>query len=318
MISRPPREHVIPQAFGRLKNNPVLRCVCADCNHFFSDQLERSFNRDTGEGLVRTYFGLRSNVSDTSESLPLVLHLPSDWHGARVRMHQKLGGGRPPFEVLPQIAVKRGDRWDWIIEDDISSERLVGFLGQEADVRIASKSAEEFVRLSEKLHAVGVRFGNVTRYDINSLPDKGLRVTHHYELTHLQARCVAKIAFNYMAHNLRPGFALHESLDEVRAYIRYGDLFGQQAFVYVRDQSLLREEQMGGKVTNGHILAVDWGVDPGHVVGHVALFNLVRYNIALSRRYVGLWIPLGIGHHFDLSSGKISKLVALRENEPVW
>lgn len=233
-------------------------------------------------------------------------------------MHQKPGGGRPPFEVLPQIAVKRGDSWDWIIEDDISSERLAGLLGQEADVRIACTTAEEFVRLSEKLHAMGVRFGNVTRYDINSLPDEGLRVTHKYELTHLQARCVAKIAINYMAHNIGSGFALHESFDEIRAYIRYGDFSGQQAFVYPRDQSLLREEQMGSKVTNGHILVVDWGVDPSHVVGHVAIFNLIRYDIVLSRRYVGLWIPLGIGHHFEVSSGKISKLVALRENEPVW
>jgi hypothetical protein len=306
----------VPQAFGTFKNNLVLRCVCTDCNQFFGDKLELSFNRDTGEGLVRPYFGLRADVAETSESLPLALHLPSDWRGARVRMHQKPGGGRPPFEVLPQIAVKRGDSWDWIIEDDISCERLTGLLDQEADLRIACNSAEEFLRLSEKLHAAGVRFGNVTRYDINSLPDEGLRVTHQYELTHPQARCIAKIAFNYMAYNLGPGFALHESFDEVRAYIRYGDLSCQQAFVYIRDQSLLREEQMGGKVTNGHILVVDWGVDPGHVVGHVALFNLVRYNIALSRNYVGLWVPLGIGHHFDATSGKISKLIALGANVP--
>jgi hypothetical protein len=230
-------------------------------------------------------------------------------------MHQKPGGGRPMFEVLPQIATKRGDSWEWIIEGDISYERLVGLLDQKTDVRIACKSAEEFVRLSEKLHALGVGFGNVIRYDINSLSDEGLRVIHHYEITHRQARCIAKIAFNYMTHNFGSGFALQESFDEIRAYIRYGDLSGPQSFVYIRDQSLLREEQMGIKATNGHILIVDWGVDPGDVVGHVTLFNLVRYNVALSRNYVGLWVPLGIGHHFDAKNGKISNLV--RKNHPV-
>ena len=252
----------MPQAFGTFKNNPVLRCVCADCNQFFGDNLELSFNRDTGEALVRPYFGLRADVAETSESLSLILHLPSDWRGARVRMHQTPGGGPPSFEVLLQIAVKRGDIWNWIIEDEISRERLAGVLDQELDVRIACNSAEEFVHLSEKLHATGVRFENVTRYDINSLPEKGLRVTHQYELTHLQARCVAKIAFNYMAYNLGPGFVLHESFDEIRTYIRHGNLCDQQAFVYAPNKSLLREEQIGGKVTNGHILVVDWGVGP--------------------------------------------------------
>jgi hypothetical protein len=232
-------------------------------------------------------------------------------------MHQKPGGGRPLFEILPQIAIKRSDSWDWIVESDISRERLADWLDHEADVRIVCNSAEEFLRLSEKLHAVDIRFGDVTWYNINSLPDEGLRVIRQYELTHPQARCVAKIAFNYMASNLGPGFALHESFDEVRTYIRYGDLCGQQAFVYVREQSVLREELMGGKVTNGHIMVVDWGVDPGHIVGHVTLFNLVRYNVALSRSYVGLWVPLGIGHHFEVTTGKVCKLVALRENKLV-
>ena len=106
---------------------------------------------------------------------------------------------------------------------------------------------------------------------------------------------------------------LNESFDEVRAYILHGDLCGQQYFVSIRDKSLLFEEQMGGKATNGHIVVAEWGAEPNQIVGHVALFNVIRYNVVLSRRYVGLWIPLLTGHHFDVAGGKISKLVPLAE-----
>jgi hypothetical protein len=95
-----------------------------------------------------------------------------------------------------------------------------------------------------------------------------------------------------------------------------GDLCGQ-AFISLASKSVLLQEQIGGKATNGHILVVDWGSDSNQIVGYVTLFNLIRYNIALSRRYVGPWFPLGTGHHFDVAERKISKLLHLRQNELV-
>jgi len=88
--------------------------------------------------------------------------------------------------------------------------------------------------------------------------------------------------------------------------------------VYIVNDSVLLEEQIGGgKVTNGHIVVVDWGIDPNQIVGRVTLFNTVRYSIVLSHKYVGLWFPLGTGHHFDVTGKKISKLVRLTRNDLV-
>jgi hypothetical protein len=103
---------------------------------------------------------------------------------------------------------------------------------------------------------------------------------------------------------------------EVRAYILRGDLYGQP-FISLANKSPLLQEQMGGKATNGHILVVDWSSDSNEIVGYVTFFNLIRYNVALSRRYVGLWFPLGTGHHFDVAGRKISRLMCLTQNELV-
>jgi len=314
-ISEPPREHVIPIAFGSFKNNPVLRCVCADCNHQFSSELELSFARDSSEGFARVYFGLRPNVLETSKNSVLTLNLPSAWKGARIRIRENPGGGRPSFEIVPQVAIKHGDTWDWITEDDISLERLADCLDHAVDIKVACNSTDEHQRLTVRLGALGVRLGEVSHYDINSLSNERLQATVKYELSHAQARCVAKIAFNYLAWNFRPEFVLNESFDEVRNYIRSGDLCGREAFVYIVNKSVLLEEQIGGgKVTNGHIVVVDWGIDPNQIVGRVTLFNTVRYSVVLSRRYVGLWFLLGIGHHFDVAGKKISKLVRLTQS----
>ena len=47
------REHVIPQMFGRFKNNLILRgFVCDNCNRYFGDNLELALGRDTIEGII--------------------------------------------------------------------------------------------------------------------------------------------------------------------------------------------------------------------------------------------------------------------------
>jgi len=52
-------EHVIPQAFGKFKNNHTLRkIICTDCNQKFGDILEIRLGRDTIDGIYRTLFGI--------------------------------------------------------------------------------------------------------------------------------------------------------------------------------------------------------------------------------------------------------------------
>lgn len=303
-------------AFGTFEDNPVLDCVCANCNHRFSRELEIPFARESGEGFARVSFGLRPNVFETSKNCVLTVQLPTTWEGARVHTHHNPGGGRPLFEVLPQVAFKQGNSWEWIIEDEISPERVAAYLSGLADVRVAYNSGDECERIIDKLRAVGISVGEVSHYDINSLSNERLRVVRQYELSHRQARCIAKIAFNYLAWNFGAKFVLNECFDEVRAYILRGDLCGQ-TFISLANKSILLREQLGGKAINGHILVVDWDSHSSEVIGYVTFFNLLHYNVELSRRYVGCWFPLSTGHHFDLATRKISKVSHVTQNEPV-
>jgi len=60
------REHVIPQMFGRFKNNLILRgLVCDNCNQYFGDNLELALGRDTIEGII-----MRAKLGMINKELP--------------------------------------------------------------------------------------------------------------------------------------------------------------------------------------------------------------------------------------------------------
>ncbi|HEU5414249.1 MAG TPA: hypothetical protein VFW31_10855 [Candidatus Angelobacter sp.] len=93
-ISRPPREHVIPFAFGSFERAPVLHCVCARCSHFFSSELERVFARRSGEGYARLYSGLRPDILKTpttdvtGSDLPLIRQITNRGAQAFLEMRE--------------------------------------------------------------------------------------------------------------------------------------------------------------------------------------------------------------------------------------
>jgi hypothetical protein len=311
-ISRPPREHVIPFAFGRFERAPVLHCVCARCNHFFSTELERVFARKSGEGYARLYSGLRPEISKTPTTDATSIDLPGPWHGARVQIRANPASGLPMFEIVPQVAFKHANDWIWIAERDLTPTHMKAVSGDKVEARIICNSDEEFERLVAELKSLNIITTMLSRQDISSFPAERFRVKVEYFLNHVMARCVAKIAFNYLAWVMGPSFLMNPCFDEIRAYILHGDLGSRQSFVSIRGSSILLEEQTGPKVTSGHIIAINWGLLPDQIIGYVSLFNSVHYSVVLSHKYVGLWFDLSVGHHFDVKTKKISKLIPMR------
>ena len=54
-------EHVLPQSFGKFRQNMTLRnVVCDVCNQYFGDNLETYLGRDTFEGQLRFKHGVRN------------------------------------------------------------------------------------------------------------------------------------------------------------------------------------------------------------------------------------------------------------------
>jgi len=53
-------EHVMPQSFGRFKNNlTLIETVCDVCNEYFGNNLELDLGRGSWEGLSRYTHGVK-------------------------------------------------------------------------------------------------------------------------------------------------------------------------------------------------------------------------------------------------------------------
>jgi hypothetical protein len=216
------------------------------------------------------------------------------------------------FEIVPQVAFKSASDWIWIAEPNLTQAKVEAISGHELEAKIICNSDEEFERLAARLEALNLTSAILSRQEISSFPVEGFRVKVEYVLDHVMARCVAKIAFNYLAWTMGPSFLMNPSFDEIRAYILRGEFGPGQSFFSIRETSILLEEQAGSKVTNGHVMAINWGLVPDQIIGYVSLFNSVPYSVVLSHKYVGLWLDLRVGHHFDVKTKKISRLVPMR------
>jgi len=56
-----PKEHVVPKAFGRFRDNLTLDCVCGACNTFFNRELELFLTRDSVEAILRVRYGVSTS-----------------------------------------------------------------------------------------------------------------------------------------------------------------------------------------------------------------------------------------------------------------
>ena len=54
------REHVLLAAFGSFQDAPTLQnAVCAECNQYFGDHLDRLLARDSAEAVLRLHHGIK-------------------------------------------------------------------------------------------------------------------------------------------------------------------------------------------------------------------------------------------------------------------
>lgn len=127
----------------------------------------------------------------------------------------------------------------------------------------------------------------------------------------LIARVVAKIAFNYMAKQAGPDFALNTSFDPIRRFIRYdegGDDW--RKFVRIISEPLLAEETEDLRVTQGHVVMLGWRTFSTLQV-RVSPYNSLAYEVSLTRAYSGVWRPLKVGHVFDWEHRIVHALTAV-------
>jgi hypothetical protein len=308
-FSRP--DHVVPKAFGRFKNNFTIFCVCESCNQWFGDNLESSFGRNSGEAILRLLFGVKPHAEANEvggERVEIKLDDDDELKGAKVYFAATEEGQLVTIApVQVGFRVPGTKQTKWFLQAELTKEAVQPYAGCE-NYTIGGNEAD-YARVEQKLVELGLsRQETMWIHPDESQILKQTLVRVDYQLDVEVFRAVAKIGFNYMAHQAGAEFCLLPEFDPFRRFVRYGE--GEQDdFIRLGTDALLFEERrFGGKQTRGHLVTFEWHPRKDAPTGSVKLFNDLHYKLEFAKRMYALWRELRSGHHFDITDMTIDQL----------
>jgi hypothetical protein len=261
------------------------------------------------EGALRLDFGLKGVVGGigTKGVTPTVAE-GDDWKGARTAIRTNKDGKRET-ELLPQVGARRdaSESYQWCLERDLSVEFGQQFpKGSEFRI-VGGRTFADVERLVQKLVAVCPTFlyGGTMKppfYD-----DGGqIMLEVEYQMSRVVARCLCKIAFNYMALTCGETFAISREFNDMREFIR-NDVGAETGRVFVKQKPIIAQEIITGqRGTEGHVLTLEGRPSDRTLEVQLALFNSVPYKIPITREYIGHHYVRG--HHFDLETREVTEL----------
>lgn len=309
--TRYPAEHVIPSSFGRFRHGLTLHCVCGECNQFFGKHLELHFARETGESIVRFDYGLRDKrAGHPGSRLTVRVKAPGPIFGAKVLLAPNAQANGMEIIYLPQVgfAEENSDDWIWYQSEELTPE-IIRALRPGSRVQYFYTSPAELEQLRARLRDLGFpATKHIRKLIIPPQPKMDARVTYLFDIT--IRRCLAKIAFNYLAYVLKEDtrLLLREDFDAIRVFVRDG-IFAENEIVSVIGGPRLTEESRKGSLVDGHMIGVGWN-EGENILCNLSIFNAMSYQVTLCRKYQDLWFALGSVHSFDLSTNKAKKLPA--------
>lgn len=309
-------EHVVPQSFGRFKDNLTLRrIVCDGCNSYFGANLEIALGRDTYEGGLRFEYGLKEPAEFKSfgkKSRLIMKMQEGEFKGAYAYREYSEDQGGIILKPAPQVGFRKAvdSEIDYYLLDNIPPKEYFDQNGYDLDrpgaIRIVPSTHVESIKavLLEK----GFTFK--AHKDVN--PDDSepsLLCKIEGAIDDPIYRAVAKIGFNYLAYWQGRKFMLEADFNPTRRFIRYG-VKPQCSLIKIREEPILGDEPVYGKRRSGHLLTVDWAADKRSTVAQVSLFNWLTYSVCLARDFLGEHRVIQKGHFFDPYNQQILKLGA--------
>lgn len=308
------REHVVPQAFGKFEQNLTLDCVCDECNTYFCRELDLPLARDGTEGFLRLQRGLKPATAARqllNRRIATTIEEPGPYLGAHAVFDADLSGEDIQPTPVPQVGFSRtgSARMTWIREDELSADTVAPFRGPGVHVRVVAQREEDQQRLVERIRELGISFIPQGRFEepVTNTENR-VWVETAFKVDQTVLRGMAKIAFNYAAKMLGSELLRRAEFNEVRDYIRLGDLPGYPPVRVSRKPILGDDPELGERQTNGHLVCVGWGGQKTSIVGSVSLFNELTYDVLLCRNFTGVWREIAVGHLFDPFAHTITPL----------
>jgi len=306
-----PAEHVIPRSFGGFRNGLTLRCVCGECNQFFANHLELHFARETGESVVRYQYGLRPRTAGHPGSRMTVrVKAPGPILGAKVLLAPNAQANGIQIVYLPQVgfAEENSEEWIWYLPEELNPD-IIRSIKPGSHLRYFYTCAAEEEQLRARLRELGFSPAtkHISRDTILPQPEMTTRVTYLFDT--IIRRCVAKIAFNYLAYVLSEDVRLlvTEDFDAVRDFVRRGTL-AEHTIVAALGSPRLTQESRKDSLVDGHMLEVGWSKNES-ILCNLSIFDAMTYQVALCRNYQNSWFALNSVHSFDLVTKEAKKLL---------
>lgn len=316
------REHVIPQAFGSFEPNSFILydAVCKDCNNFFGRTLDLALSRDSMEAVLRFRHGTKpaSEAGDLPyRKLELKVGQPGPWLGATVVLEPDATGQAVEPVPVPQAAFrwKGSQDWTFLVERELTEDVLAKYVKPipgTLEIRVMGPTKADHERVLKTLKSAGINFRQEGTL-ISPITDDGkVLVEIAAAVDQTIFRAIAKIAFNYAAHQHGSEFVLRPEFDDVRSYIRHGTApswTAQMPVVLPFHKPILHDDSPLSRQTSGHLITFDWNNGRTGFLSQVSLFNSITYHIAICPEFKGLWRDdYYRGHHFNTENKTIAPL----------
>lgn len=307
-------EHVLPQSFGKFKNNPTLNgVVCDTCNKYFGDNLELHLGRDTFEGISRFSHNVKKQHEFKSPGKQSRLNIRVNegrFKGAYAYLEYSDREGAVIIRPVSQAGFKRADSGDY---EYFPLDRIPekDYLDKNFDL----KMPKSIVLLScsvgiakKHLHERGIDLQTAGEEDYvpASKEEWECDVTGRIDQTIFRA--IAKIGFNYLSYWAGSEFVIQKAFDPIRRFIRYGEKVSYP-FVFILEKAILGDEPVEGNRRLGHLIILDKSKNGLSIVSKVSLFNWITYSVLLAKGYQGMDLVVRRGQFFNIANGEIYELV---------
>jgi len=308
-------EHVIPQSLGVFESNLTLNgVVCDGCNQLFGNTIDLMLGRGSSEAVHRLDYGVQppeKALNLRRDRVRFAFKSEDSWNGLLLELRPEAGS--LAVRPIPQVGFRAQPAGPFMFVSEEELLRTDAPLPAGVDAAngmlLVADSDTTQQRLIAALSGRGITFREERRAPVPVRPGELLPVEVRARLDLLVLRCVAKIAFNYLAWAEGRGFVLGESFCPLRRLVRLGAR-APYPLVVVDDLPILADDQPRLRQTNGHLITVGWAADRRSLVAQVGLFNYARYRISLAREYSGLWRPIRHGHHFNIETRRVEPLLA--------
>lgn len=201
------REHVVPESFGRFRDNLVLHSkVCDECNQFFGDSLEIRLARDTYEGLQRFTAGVKKpkDYRSSGRRSTLIIRMQEGpFKNAYAYLEYSADNDQLRLKPVEQIGFLRKDNleYDFFPYNDFPSRQDLGLASYDLqNDRAFIVPSGDLERAKELLGSIGLSFKEQGEVIDQRDGVENLLVEVTSTLDQTIKRCIAKIAFNYLAY----------------------------------------------------------------------------------------------------------------------